>query len=64
MEQNQSKNREYKPIQIILFFVLTFLITWSILIPWATKPQPRDLGPLVPAGYGPFFGSSDCDLDQ
>jgi hypothetical protein len=33
MEQDQIKQYDYKPLQIILFFVLTFLITWSILIP-------------------------------
>ena len=57
MEQNPGKDYEFKPIQIILFFVLTFLITWSFLIPWATKPQPRDSLPLIPAGYGPFLAA-------
>jgi membrane protease YdiL (CAAX protease family) len=57
MEQNQSKNNAYKPIQIILFFVLTFLISWSFMIPWARKPQPRDPFPLSFAGYGPFLAA-------
>ena len=57
MEQNQSKNDEYKPIQIILFFALTFLISWSFMIPWARKPPPRDLFTLIPAGYGPFLAA-------
>ena len=57
MEQNQSKNREYKPIQIILFFVLTFLITWSFLIPWAKGPQSGDSLALPCAGYGPFLAA-------
>ena len=57
MEQSQSKNNVYKPIQIILFFVLTFLITWSFLIPWARRPQPRAGFPLIPAGYGPFLAA-------
>ena len=57
MEQNQSKNYVYKPIQIILFFVLTFLITWSFMIPWAKGPQPADSFPLIPAGYGPFLAA-------
>ena len=55
MEKNQSKNYVYKPFQIILYFVLTFLITWSFLIPWARRPQPRDGFPLIPEGYGPFL---------
>jgi membrane protease YdiL (CAAX protease family) len=57
MEQNQSKNNVYKPIQIILFFVLTFLISWSFMIPWAKGPQPRDSLPLVGAGFGPLLAA-------
>jgi membrane protease YdiL (CAAX protease family) len=57
MEQNQSKHNVSKPIQIILFFVLTFLISWSFMIPWAKGPQPRDSLPLVFAGYGPFLAA-------
>jgi membrane protease YdiL (CAAX protease family) len=57
MEQSQSKNNVYKPIQIILFLVLTFLISWSFMIPWAKGPQPADSFPLVFAGYGPFFAA-------
>jgi membrane protease YdiL (CAAX protease family) len=55
MEQNQSKNNVYKPIQIILFFVLTFLISWSLMIPWARTGG--DTFPLVLAGYGPFLAA-------
>ena len=55
MEQNQSKNSVYKPIQIILFFVLTFLISWSFMIPWARSPG--DPFPLALAGYGPFLAA-------
>ena len=57
MEQNQGKNTVYKPIQIILFFVLTFLISWSFMIPWAKLPQPADNFTLMPAGYGPFLAA-------
>jgi membrane protease YdiL (CAAX protease family) len=57
MEESQSKNNEYKLIQIILFFVLTFLISWSFMIPWAKGPQPRDSLPLAFAGYGPFLAA-------
>jgi len=57
MEQNQSKNYVYKPIQIILFFVLTFLITWSFLIPWANGPRSGDSLALPCAGYGPFLAA-------
>jgi membrane protease YdiL (CAAX protease family) len=57
MEQNQSKNTVYEPIQIILFFVLTFLISWSFMIPWAKGHQPADNSPLIAAGYGPFLAA-------
>ena len=57
MEQNQSKNNVYKPIQIILFFVLTFLISWSFMIPWAKGPQSGDSLALPCAGYGPFLAA-------
>jgi len=55
MEQNQSKNNVYKPIQIILFFALTFLISWSFMIPWAKRGG--DSFPLALAGYGPFLAA-------
>ncbi len=57
MEQNKSKNKEYKPVQIILFFVLTFLITWSFLIPWSKGSQSGDSLALPCAGYGPFLAA-------
>jgi membrane protease YdiL (CAAX protease family) len=57
MEQNQSRKNVYKPIQIILFFVLTFLISWSFMIPWAKGPQPRDTFPLGCAGFGPLLAA-------
>jgi len=55
MEQDQRKNIEYKPIQIILYFVLTFLIAWAFMIPWAKRGG--DSFPLVFAGYGPFLAA-------
>jgi membrane protease YdiL (CAAX protease family) len=58
MEQNQSKNNVYKPIQIILFFVLTFLISRSFMIPYANRlPQNRNLLQLIPAGFGPLLAA-------
>jgi len=58
MEQKQSKNNVYKPIQIILFFVLTFLISWSFMIPYANRlPQNRNLLQVVPAGFGPLLAA-------
>ncbi len=55
MEQNRSKNKEHKPIQIVLYFVLTFLISWSLMIPWAR--EGGDTFPLAIAGYGPFLAA-------
>lgn len=57
MDRGRSRNNEYEPIQVILFFVLTFLISWSFMIPWAQGPQPADVFPLIPAGYGPFLAA-------
>jgi membrane protease YdiL (CAAX protease family) len=57
MDNNQSKNYEYKPLQIILYFVLTFLITWSFLIPWARGSRSGDSLALPCAGYGPFLAA-------
>jgi membrane protease YdiL (CAAX protease family) len=57
MEQSQSKNYVYKPIQITLYFVLTVLITWSFLIPWARGPQGKGSLALPCAGYGPFLAA-------
>lgn len=57
MEQNQRKKSLYTPIQILLFFSLTFLISWIFMIPWAKGPQPRDSFPLIFAGYGPFIAA-------
>ena len=58
MEQSQSKKSVYKPIYIILFFVLTFLISWSFMIPYAQRlPQSRNLYQLIPAGFGPLLAA-------
>ncbi len=58
MEQSRNKNDIYKPIQIILFFVLSFLIAWSFMIPYANRlPQNRDLLQLIPAGFGPSLAA-------
>ena len=57
MEPNQSKNTGYKPIQIVLYFVLTFLISWSFMIPWARGDQGEVSLALPCAGYGPFLAA-------
>jgi membrane protease YdiL (CAAX protease family) len=57
MEQSQSKQKVYKPFQIILYFVLTFLITWSLLIPWAKGSQSGDSLALPCACYSPFLAA-------
>jgi len=57
MEQNQSKNYVYRPIQIILYFVLTFLISWSFMIPWARDNGGEGSLALPCAGYGPFLAA-------
>ena len=57
MEQNQSRNNVYKPVQIILFFVLTLLISWSFLIPWARSNGGEGSLALPCAGYGPFLAA-------
>jgi membrane protease YdiL (CAAX protease family) len=57
MEQNPGKDYVYNPLHIILYFALTFLITWSFLIPWARGPQSGDSLALPCAGYGPFLAA-------
>lgn len=55
MEQNQNGTHVYKPVQIILYFVLTYLITWSFLIPWVKGGHEEGSLALPCAGYGPFL---------
>jgi len=57
MKTNQSKNYLYKPFQIILYFVLTFLISWSFMIPWARDNGGEGSLALPCAGYGPFLAA-------
>ena len=57
MEQNQSKNYVYRPIQIILYLFLTFLISWSFMIPWARNNGGEGSLALPCAGYGPFLAA-------
>jgi len=57
MEQNQSKNYDYSPIQVVLYFVLTFLISWSFMIPWARDNGGEGSLALPCAGYGPFLAA-------
>ena len=57
MVPDQNKQYLYKPIQIILYFVLTFLISWSFMIPWAKGSQGEGSLALPCAGYGPFLAA-------
>ena len=57
MEHIKGENTVYKPIQIFLYFVLTFLITWSFLIPWANNNGGEGSLALPCAGYGPFLAA-------
>ncbi len=58
MVDNQDKQQEYTPFQIILFFILTFIWTWSIIIP-AIKFLPSEkLTPFFILGaFGPFISA-------
>jgi membrane protease YdiL (CAAX protease family) len=58
MEQNQAKKLKYTPYQIILFFVLTFVITWSMFIP-AVKflPEERQTILIILGAFGPFIAA-------
>jgi len=58
MEQNQAKKLKYTPYQILLFFVLTFLITWSMFIP-AMKflPEESQIVLIILGAFGPFVAA-------
>jgi membrane protease YdiL (CAAX protease family) len=58
MEQDQGKILEYTPFQVILFFVLAFVITWSLMIP-ATKllPEERQQPLIILSAFGPFIAA-------
>jgi len=57
MGLNRSKTYQYKPLQIVLYFVLTFLISWSFMIPWAKGAGGEGSLALPCAGYGPFLAA-------
>lgn len=54
MEQEGSREPAFKPFQIVLYFVLTFLISWSFMIPWARDSRGEGSLALPCAGFGPF----------
>jgi len=57
MERNQVGRVRYKPIQIVFYFVLTFVISWSFLIPWARSSGGEGSLALPCAGYSPFLAA-------
>lgn len=58
MEENQIKQPEYTPEQIILFFLLAFAITWSILIPTITLlPEDGQMPFFILGAFGPFIAA-------
>jgi len=43
---------------LVIYFVLTFVITWSILIPTLSAvPEDRQILFLIPAAFGPFLSA-------
>ncbi|MBN2050620.1 MAG: CPBP family intramembrane metalloprotease [Spirochaetales bacterium] len=59
----ESANKEldrfhYTPPILILYFLLAFIITWSILIPVFTAvPEEFHLLGIIPAAFGPFIAA-------
>jgi membrane protease YdiL (CAAX protease family) len=55
MEQRQIS---YTPGMLVLYFVLAFAITWSILIPTLARvPESSQLPFIILAAFGPFFAA-------
>jgi len=57
MDESDRRQFQYTHRTLLIYFALTFVITWSFMIPWAKGPQPADSFPLIPAGYGPFLAA-------
>jgi membrane protease YdiL (CAAX protease family) len=58
MKQNLAKKPEYTPYQITLFFVLTFVITWSMFIPATVfLPEESQTSLIILGAFGPFIAA-------
>ena len=58
MTQSRHELSNFTPSTVVLFFLLAFFITWSIIIP-ALAYAPKDLLTLffIPAAFCPFFAA-------
>jgi membrane protease YdiL (CAAX protease family) len=56
--RSDSPTFQYTPRMIVLYFVLTFAITWAILIPTvAAVPQDDQILFIILAAFGPFLAA-------
>jgi membrane protease YdiL (CAAX protease family) len=58
MSGNDQPQFQYTVRMLVLFFVLTFIITWSILIPTLSfVPEDSQTLFIIPAAFGPFISA-------
>jgi membrane protease YdiL (CAAX protease family) len=58
MEQSQVIKYEYTPYQIVLYFVLAFIFTWSMIIPAVNLvPEDRQMPLIIVGAFGPFLAA-------
>ena len=56
--RSDSPTFQYTPRMIVLYFVLTFAITWAILIPTVSAvPQDDQILFIILAAFGPFLAA-------
>ena len=58
MDKTRQEPPQYSPLQIILFFVLTFVLTWSMFIPAVRfLPEENQIVLIILGAFGPFFAA-------
>jgi membrane protease YdiL (CAAX protease family) len=58
MVESDRPQFQYTLRMLVLYFALTFVITWSILIPaLSAVPEDRQILFIIPAAFGPFLSA-------
>lgn len=58
MAESDRRQFQYTLRMLVLYFALTFVITWGILIPaLSAVPEDRQILFIIPAAFGPFLSA-------
>jgi len=57
MAESDRRQFRYTHRMLVLYFALTFAITWGFMIPALSLPEDNQLLLLIPAGFGPLLSA-------